>query len=476
MGLTGSAAVLRKPARWLREAGEAGLDEDWTLVLLGVTVLVVTLGLAVFAAWTVHQRDAALQNATAAGQRLDVGGPDDRLYQDLVALQQDEVALFQGREDPSQAPRGHVPSVALAQVQADLAGLKAQFGGSAQVQRDIGLISQEMPVYTGLEASALSFNQQGLPVGAAYLREASGYLTGYTLPTADDIRKVDEAQVSADDAAAAALPWPLLAVAVIGLACLVSVQILVARYTGCQFDPWLLLSTAVTVLVLVWSVTALSVSLGDVGNDTGPHAAEAAALAQARVDGIQANGDDLLTQADHGEDCSATTGSVTCTFETQVEGYLTAPDGRLRHDLEVAAAAAPDRAARSEVDAAMTAAGQWLGHEKDLPTLQNLAAAGRTDGGLIRYRAPNTGILGKYTNPATAKYPVFGDFTDFQGAVTSAIRSEWKSYDQQAAGAGGALGGAVTGAVLLGLLAAAAGGAGIGFRVAEYWSAGGQAA
>ena len=35
------------------------------------------------AAWTVHQREAALRDATAAGQRLTVGGLDDRLYQDL---------------------------------------------------------------------------------------------------------------------------------------------------------------------------------------------------------------------------------------------------------------------------------------------------------------------------------------------------------------------------------------------------------
>src|SRR5271155_5722906 len=103
MGLTDIAVVLRKPGRRMREGIAAGLDEDWTLVLLGVAVLLVTLGVAVLAAWTVHQRDAALQNATSAGQRLDVGGLDEVLYQDLVAMQQDEVTLFQSREDPSQA-------------------------------------------------------------------------------------------------------------------------------------------------------------------------------------------------------------------------------------------------------------------------------------------------------------------------------------------------------------------------------------
>jgi hypothetical protein len=467
----------------MREAGGTGLDEDWTLVLLGVAVLVVTIGLAVLAAWTVHQRDAALQNATAAGQRLDVGGLDSQLYQNLVDMQQDEVALFRSREDPSQAAPGHAPATDLARVESALSALKAQFGGSARVQRDISLISQEIAPYTNLEASALDYNQQGLPVGAAYLREASGYLAGHVLPTADDIRQVDQAQVSADDAAAGAVPWALLAVAVIGLACLAGAQILVARYTRCQFDPWLLLAAAAAALVVVWSVTALSVSLHVTGSDTSPHAVAAADLAQARVDGIQANGDDLLTQVDHGEDCSATTvtrgGSfryvVTCTFETQVVHYLTTPDGPLRADLARAAADAPDPLARSRIGTAMTAARHWLSDEEALPTLQNLAAvAGQRAGGYLRYNRSFERFLGQYTDPGTADVfgSVDGDSKAFQDAVTSAIGHEWTSYDQQAAGASGALAGAVTGTVLLGLLAAAAGGAGIGFRVAEYWSAG----
>lgn len=471
----------------MREVGDTGLDEDWTLVLLGVAVLVVTIGLAVLAAWTVHQRDVALQNATAASQRLDVGGLDNQLYQNLVDMQQDEVTLFRSREDPSQAKPGHDPATDLTmRVESDLTALKAQFGGSAQVQRDISLITQEMAPYTSLEASALDYNQQGLPVGAAYLREASGYLTEHVLSTADGIRQVDQAQVSADDAAAAAVPWALLTLAVIGLTCLVGVQILMARYTRCQFDPWLLLSTAATALVVVWSVIALSVSLYVAGSDASPHAVVAADLAQARVDGIQANGDDLLTQVDHGEDCFASTVTsgnsydynVTCAFETQVEHYLTKPHHSLRADLARAATDAPDPQARSRIGTAKTVAGHWLSDENALPTLQNLAAEGaQQTGTYLRYDPSFERTLGQYTDPGTTD--VFGsvksDSKAFQDAVKSAIGNEWTSYRQQAAGASGALAGAVTGAVLLGLLAAAAGGAGIGFRVAEYWSAGGQA-
>jgi hypothetical protein len=470
----------------MRRIGGGRLDEDWAMVVLGVLLLVATLGLASVAAWTAHEHDAALQGASAAAQRLDVGGLDNQIYQNLVALQQDEIALFGLREDPSQAPAGHDPAADLTRVESDLIMLKARFSGSPQVQHDISLITWELPNFTSLEASALDYNERGLPLGAAYLRESSGYLTDYTLPTADNIRQVDQAQVSAADAGAAKVPWLLLGAAVIALACLVAVQRQVARYTRYQFDLWLLLSSAVTVAVVAWSVTAISASLRTVRSEASPHAVTAANLAQARVDGLQVNGDDLLTRTDHGEDCSATTAftagtydySVRCTFETDVQNYLNPPGGRLRADLASAALSAPDALARSRIATAVAAAQEWLTNEKGLPTLQNLAsiAAQGKYGRVPRYNPTFVDQLGSYTSidPGNAFEGVESDSGTYQDALTSAITQEWSSYDQQVANAAGPLHGVVTGLELLGLLAAALGGIGIAFRVREYWSAGGQ--
>ena len=477
MLLRGSAAVLRQPAQWARGASEARLDEDWTLVLLGVVVLVATLGLGAAAAWTVHQRDAAMANATTVAQRLAAGGLDERLYQDLITMQQDEVKLFDARVDPGQAGQGQNPATDLNTINSDLALLKAQFTGSPQVQRDITLISREMAPYTAAEASALDYNQQGLPVGGSYLRAASGYLTAYTLPAADNIRLADENQVRADDATASAVPWALLAVAAAALAGLVGVQILLARRTRCQFDPWLLLATAVAVVLIAWPVTALSASANAVSHGTSPHAREASVLAQALVDGITAGNDDQLTLADHDEDCSGVnprgnTFVVTCSFEQQVLRSLTFRTLRngLLADLTRATAGAPAR----EVTPALAETATWASDETNLPTLQNLEAKatreGVTSAAFGRFRD-------SYTKPpANVGRDVTRDFGAVQSDVQSAIGYEWTTYDDAAAGAGGTLNGAVTGAVLLALLAAAAGGLGIGLRVAEYWSPGGRAA
>lgn len=474
--------MLRRPARWVRETAETRLDEDWTLVLVGVLVVVVTLGLGITAAWTAHQRGAALQNATAAGNRLNVGGHDERLYQDLIKMQQDEVSLFQARVDPGQAAAKHNPTTDLNNIEnTDLTALKNQFAGSAQVQRDITLIYQEMGPYAAAETSALDYNQQGLPVGGAYLRAASAYLTTYALPDADNILQVDENQVTADDATAAAVPWPLLALAVIVLACLIAAQVLLSRYTRCQFDPWLLLSTAVTVVLIAWSVTALSVSASAVNGGTSPHAREASVLARALVDTITAGNDDALTLADHGEDCSATNPrdnnfEVTCSFETQVLSSLNSRAGA-RADLLLAQSDAPDVSTRATyIEPALKRVKAWANDEGNLPTLQNLHAAAQ--------QAAQQGVgspafkqfLRTYSvPPPSVGAHVTGDFTAVLTYVQSATQHEWASYDSAADGAGGPLGGAVTGTVLLALLAAAAGGLGIGRRVAEYWSPGGRA-
>lgn len=478
MALLVERTGLRTRARGLPRPHRTQLDEDWTLVFSGVAVLVIMVGLAVLTAWTAHQRDAAVQDATAAAHRLDIGGLDDRLYQDLVATQQDEVTLFQDRIDVGRASIGHDPRTDLDRVESDLTALSAQFGGSPRVQRDLTLISREMSRYTGLEAAAQADNQQGLPVGAAYLREASGYLTSYTLGSADDIRKFDQAQVRGDDAAAAGLPWPLLAAALPVLACLVGAQIVTTRCTRRLLNPGLVGATILTLVILAWSITALSIGLHAVGSDTAPHATEASALAQARVDGIQAHNDDLLTLVDHGEDCAPLTAidDVQCTFETQVLRSLTAPRGQLRADLASAASQAPDPQVRTQISSAAKSAAGWLAAEQQLPTLQNLASKARQEppGSYPRYNSSFVRTLIPYGSPDPqrngAEVNVYA--AHFQQAVRSAIEHEWRSYDAQAGSAEGTLNGLVTGALLLGVLAAAAGAGGIGWRVSEYWSAG----
>jgi hypothetical protein len=491
MALPGSTAGLRAPARWVREAGARRTDEDWAMVAVGVLVVVVTIGLAVLGAWTVHQRDFALRDAAAAAGRLRVNGLDDQLYQRLVTFQQDESVLFQDHVDTaSQEPLGaggQDPAAGLAQVEATLAEFSARFSGSPAVLRDISLISRETAQLTSLEAYAQAYNQQGLPVGSAYLRELSGYLSQYTLPSAENIRELDQARLSADDAHAARLPWLFLAAALAGLACLAWAQVRMARYTRRLLNPGLVLATVLTVIGIAWPVTVMAASGRVVAGEMAPHAREAAALARARLDGIEDHDDDQLTLLDHDEDCATAPGvltgqgtytyQVTCSFEHQVLSSLQ-PRGRgLRADLAAARLKAPDRAARAQVSQAAAAVAGWRAAELALPTMQNVgrrASQGGGPGSFPRYGQAVRTILGPLASadPFPDESPVISDAAVYQAAVQRAMTVEWADYDQRASQASGVLTGAVIGVLLLGLAAGAAAGSGVGWRVAEYWSAG----
>jgi hypothetical protein len=494
MSQTGSPAGLRAPAERGPEPRSPRIDEDWILALLGIAVVVVTVGLAVLVAVTAHQRDAALQNAAAAARRLDTGGLDGHLDQNLIALQQNEIDLFQAHTDAAgqgspQAPASRDPDTDLSRIYAGLAALRAQFGGSPQVQRDVSLITDELPYFTSTEATAQTDNEHGLPLGAAYLREASGYLTSNMLPAADNIRQVDQAQVRADDATAGRAPSLIIAAGAGALALLVWVQLVMARYSRRRFSRWLTAATVVAVIGVAGPAAMLAQSQHAARGGMTPHAEEAAALAQALVDGVQAQTDDALTLADHGEDCSAQMRpgtsaahplyTVTCTFETAVVNSLSRR-GRLRADLGRAGRKPPDATARRGVERARAAASNWLRYEEGLPTLQSLVKLVDQEpaGSIIRYDPQFLSFLtaSLKADPQAEGTRVRTTASAFQAAIRPAITGEWAQYRRQEGRAGGALTGLVTGGLLVWLLAGALAAAGVGRRVAEYWAPGGRAA
>lgn len=464
---------MRFHTRWLRGIR---LDEDWILVLLALAAVVITSCVVGVAAWSAHERDGTLADAAATAGRLN-GGIDDQLYQDLTSAQENQVKLFRAHVETAGTHTGQVkgldPQADLAKVEADLGKIANRPGVSSEVQSDVTLIIRELSRYTALQATAQANNQQGLPVGAAYLREASGYLTGHTLPSADDIRKADQDQIAKDDTTAGAAPVAPAITCGLGLAGLAFVQVMMARYTRRTLNAGLVVATVLTVAVTAWSLTALSVSGYKIVDQAAPRARALEHLAKARVEARKAHTYDLLTQADHNEDCKTSTSEVTCFNETQVLKSLKPPKGDLRKALTDAKGADPSTA--TLVKDALTASGTWSTDERDLPTLQNLAGRGQQAEGLATDDTTFRHDLEPYTDPAKgdAKYKaVTEDFNGVRRALDEAIRKDWKLYEDSANNAGDALTGLVSGLLVLGLLAGAAGAGGVGRRVAEYWSAG----
>ncbi|WP_405583186.1 hypothetical protein [Streptomyces sp. NBC_01190] len=465
------------------------LEEDWVLVLLAFVVAVLTVGVAVTAIRTVDQRESALRDARASAARIDIGGLDVKLYQDLIVMQQNEVELFQQRMDTLGTGATAVgPHADVSTVEADLASISVQLGDRPAVQDDVTLISREVSRYTNLMSTAIADNRQGLPVGAGYLRMASRYLTLQTLASAERIRQDDQDRVAADNATAAAFPVPLAVICGVALTGLIAAQIVTARYTRRLVNPGLLLATLATGALAAWSLTALSVSVHIVSRQAAPHARAAGDIAQARIQAFQAHVDDLITRAGHNEDCLTTvsppTGArttyeypVRCAYQTQAMQLLGDTSQLTRLD---AAKGELDPETAQQVVLAKARAARWLAHEEELPTLQNLPKARPGAEQPLRYDADFLKQLRDFTNPATSGGGAFAaveeDFKAVQSALDTATRGEWGQYEGRGAAASGALHGLVGGALLLGLLAAAAGTGGIVRRIAEYWSTGRRSA
>ena len=86
---------------------------------------------------------------------------------------------------------------ALAQVTAGASGT------SAISARRLDVLATELPVYTGLVETARTNNRLGYPVGAAYLREASGLMRATLLPAAQDVYSTQTQRLRSDHNAGA---------------------------------------------------------------------------------------------------------------------------------------------------------------------------------------------------------------------------------------------------------------------------------
>src|SRR5260370_25393603 len=78
--------------------------------------------------------------------------------------------------------------------------------GNQGLRSELTVLSTGVPVYTGLVETARSDNQQRLPVGAAYLGEASYLMRTRLLPAANGLYTQENARLAAADRQATALP------------------------------------------------------------------------------------------------------------------------------------------------------------------------------------------------------------------------------------------------------------------------------
>jgi hypothetical protein len=194
-----------------------------------------------------------------------------------------------------------------------LADLRFSSGVLTTLSREVGnsggraavlTLSRQLPVYAGLVESARANNRQGLPIGAAYLRQASSLMRERMLPAAGSLFQLAAHRLDGDyrTGSSGGNLAVFVIVAALMLAALVVTQVYLARRMHRTFNVPLVGATAVMLGLAAWTIAgfvsdqdALSSAKHD-GSDS------VEVLSAARILALRAQGDESLALAARGGD------------------------------------------------------------------------------------------------------------------------------------------------------------------------------
>jgi hypothetical protein len=301
-----------------------GLDQATTpgrLWLLLVMLVILSLAWGVIAALTAEQHASAAAEVVAVSEPLSLDA--EQIYQSLSDADATAAnAFLSGGLEPAAARQRYDADITQAAIRIEAAsslmgasaarsGLPSQLDkqapavGSATGD-DLATLSAGLPVYTGEVETARADNRLGLPLGAAYLREASALLRGTLLPAASNIYTEQSGLLTSASAQATGLPLMVIAIVVglvIGYVFYRSWRWLTRR-TRRRVNQGLLVAAVAGAVSLVWLAGAFAVGRAELLHALQQGSAPAEAFARADVAALQAHADESLTLIDNSGDDS----------------------------------------------------------------------------------------------------------------------------------------------------------------------------
>jgi hypothetical protein len=320
------------------------------LLLVGLVALCLIWG--ALAAWVVSQRASGAAHVVSTSEPVSLDG--QQIYRALSDADATAATAFlSGGLEPIAARHRYQADIAQAASRLEVATAEA---GHTAAARDLATLSAALPVYTGEVETARAENRLGLPLGAAYLREASSLMRGTLLPAARHVSAQADAQLAADSGRATGLPLFLIlvvAAAIVGVV-LYRAQRWLSRRTHRTLNAGLLMASVAGGLSLLWLVVALTVARIDLLQARDHGSGPVAALAAADIAALQARTDESLTLIDAGGD-----DSFQADFAA-VQHRLGAGPGTLLTDAVTATSGSP--AAGSATAAARAATAWYAAH------------------------------------------------------------------------------------------------------------------
>jgi hypothetical protein len=140
-----------------------------------------------------------------------------------------------------------------------LATLTREAAGSAGARSAVTTVTDQLPIYSGLIEAARANNLQGLPVGAAYMRQASTLLTGRILPAADHLYAGEATRLN-DNYGSGTSIAALVAVGVVvvlALVLLILTQVYLTRISRRILNAPVVVATILLTALSAWTVIGL---------------------------------------------------------------------------------------------------------------------------------------------------------------------------------------------------------------------------
>ena len=413
------------------------------LLLIGLVSLCLIWGAV--AAWVVSQRASGASDVASTSETLSLDG--QQIYRalsdaDATAASAFLTAGLSGSLEPINGPLRYQGDIARAAAHLESATAAA---GHSAAAADLATLSAGLPVYTGEVQTARADNRLGLPLGAAYLREASDLMRHKLLPAARSISA--EANVRLADASGRATGLPLalvllVAAVIVGFA-LYRAQRWLFRRTHRRLNRGLVVASAAGLVSLLWLGIALGVARADLLQARTHGSTPVAALAQADIAALQARADESLTLIDaQGDD----------PFQqdfARVQHQLGPGPGTLLTDAVVASRGSP---AAGPAGVAAATAITWYDVHR---TVRILDDNGKHTEAILLVTGPGPGHSGTL-------------FARLDDSLTSAIAADQVVFHRNAVAGSNALIGLEVGVIVLALIMAAGCARGLTTRLAEY--------
>ena len=290
------------------------------LRLLLAVLVILSLAWGVVAALTANQHASAAASVVAVSEPLSLDA--EQIYQGLSDADATAAnAFLAGGLEPAAARQRYNADITQAAVRIEAASAlvgssaartqlpgpqAAQASDDSAIGDDLATLSAELPVYADEAGTARADNRLGLPLGAAYLREASTLMRGTLLPAASDIYTRESRRLTSSSAQATGLPLIVVAV-LIGLGVgylLYRASRWLTRHTHRVVNYGLLLAAVAGAVSLVWLGGAFAVGRADLLHAQQAGSGPAEAFARADVAALQAHADESLTLVDNSGDDS----------------------------------------------------------------------------------------------------------------------------------------------------------------------------